>query len=259
MEGFLNEMDDCVYLQRKNLKAERDKCYYFGRYLKDGSLVDWFLNHKQTRSPLLDNFAAFQTQFKAHFGTSDETGLFLQKLCDHTQTGAVHSYISKFHDIISHLELSEQTKISEFHQGLKDELKKALIGVAVPATLEQFEPKVIQIDNDLHEYNLERKNPKSKTSSINLIPSNNHSTTSTSSTSTIPCPIIPGTEVVPMEVNATFQNQIKLTADERKRRIDGKLCMYAGCNIKNTNILAQHKNGCPVKNSIQSSGKGRLA
>ena len=97
-------------------------------------------------------------------------------------------------------------KISKFHQGLKDELKKALIGVTVPATLEQFEPKVIQIDNNLHEYNLERKNLKSKTISINLIPSNNRSTTSTSSTSITPRPIIPGTEVVPMEVNATFQN-----------------------------------------------------
>ena len=196
-------------------------------------------------------------QFKAHFGTSDKTGLFLRKLRNHTQTGAVHSYISKFHDIISHLELSEQTKISEFHRGLKDELKKSLIGVAVPATLEQFKPKVIQIDNDLHEYNLEKKNPKSKTSSINLIPSNYHSTTSTSSTSITPRLIIPGTEVVPMEVNATFQNQIKLTANERKRQINGKLCMYARCNIKNTDILAQHKNGCLVKNSIRSLGKGR--
>ena len=120
VDGFLNEMDDCVYLQRKDLKVERDKCYYFGRYLKDGSLVDWFQNLKHTQSPLLENFAAFQTQFKVHFGTSDKTGLFLWKLQDHTQTGAVHSYISTFHNIISHLELSKQMKISEFHQGLKE-------------------------------------------------------------------------------------------------------------------------------------------
>ena len=45
-EGFLNEMDNCVYLQRKNLKAERDKCYYLERYLKDGFPVDWFSNLK---------------------------------------------------------------------------------------------------------------------------------------------------------------------------------------------------------------------
>ena len=37
VEGFLNEMDNCVYLQRKNLNVERGKCYYFRRYLKDGS------------------------------------------------------------------------------------------------------------------------------------------------------------------------------------------------------------------------------
>ena len=57
-EGFLNEMDDCVYFQRKNL-AERDKCYYFGRCLKDGSPVDWFSNLKQTHSSLLNDFTTF--------------------------------------------------------------------------------------------------------------------------------------------------------------------------------------------------------
>ena len=46
VKGFLNKMDNCVYLQRKNLKVERDKCYYFGRYLKDGSPVNWFSNLK---------------------------------------------------------------------------------------------------------------------------------------------------------------------------------------------------------------------
>ena len=115
-----------------------------------------------------------------------------------------------------HLKPSEQMKISKFHRGLKDELKKSLIGVTVPATLEQFELEVIQINNDLHKYNLERKNLKSKTRSINLISSNNRSTMSTSSTSITPHPIIPGTQVILMEVNATFQNRIKLTTDERK-------------------------------------------
>ena len=67
--------------------------------------------------------------------------------------------------------------------------------------------------------------------------------------------MIPGTEVVPMEIDASFQNQIKLTVKERKRRMDGKLCMYAGCDINDVRILAQHKNGCPTKNNICSSGK----
>ena len=69
-------------------------------------------------------------------------------------------------------------KISEFHQGLKEELKHALIGVTVPVTLKQFELKVIQIDNDLHEYNMEKKNLKTKTSSNNSIPVNSHPSTS---------------------------------------------------------------------------------
>ena len=169
--------------------------------------------------------------------------------------GTVHSYISKFHDIISHLKLSKQTKLSESCQGLKENLKKALIGVTVPATLEQFEPKVIQIDNDLHEYNMERKNPKLKMNSINFNPTNNCSSTSSNST---PHPIIPVTEVIPVEIDASFQNQIKLTTNEGKRQMDGKLCMYTGCNIKDAEILAEHKNSCPIKNVIWSLGKAKF-
>ena len=60
-----------------------------------------------------------------------------------------------------------------------------------------------------------------------------------------------------MEINASFQNQNKLMDDKRKRRMDGKLYMYAGCNIKDARIPAQHKNSYPVKNTIQSLGKVR--
>lgn len=138
-------------------------------------------NLQCTHFPLLNNFTTFQTQFKAHFGTLDETGLFLRKLCNHTQMDMVHSYISKFHNIILHLELSGQTTISKFHWGLNDELKHALIGITVPVTLEQLKPKVIQIDNNLHEYNME-KNLETKTSPNNSIHVNNHPSTSSFST-----------------------------------------------------------------------------
>lgn len=251
VDAFQNEMDNCIFLQRKSLKDDRDKCYYFGRYLKDGSPVDWFTNLKRTNSPLLGDFAAFQADFKSHFGTSDETGLFLRKLDALEQTGAVNTYISKFHDIISHLDLSEQTKIAKFKKGLKDELKKALIGVKVPATLALFEPVVTQIDNDLYEYNLDKKKKNKSPSTY---------TTNTPST-TAPRSLIPGTELVPMEVDAIVQGRMKLTPQERKRRLDGKLCMYAGCDIKDPAILAKHKDGCPVKAANQShslaSGKGK--
>ena len=61
-----------------------------------------------------------------------------------------------------------------------------------------------QIDNDLHEYNMEKKNLKTKTSSNNSIPVNNHP--STSLTSMTPHPMTPRTEVVPIEIDASFQN-----------------------------------------------------
>ena len=52
-----------------------------------------------------------------------------------------------------------------------------------------------------------------------------------------PHPMTPRTEVVPIEIDASFQNWIKLPAKERKRRMDGKLCMYVGCDIEDAGIL----------------------
>ena len=201
MEGFLNKMDNCrgrIWKQRGTIAITLEGTWRMVHLLTGVS------NLQCTHFPLLNNFTTFQTQFKAHFGTLDETGLFLRKLCNHTQMDMVHSYISKFHNIILHLELSGQTTISKFHWGLNDELKHALIGITVPVTLEQLKPKVIQIDNNLHEYNME-KNLKTKTSSNNSIHVNNHP--STSSFSTTHHPMIPGTEVVPMEMMPAFKTK----------------------------------------------------
>ena len=53
-----------------------------------------------------------------------------------------------------------------------------------------------------------------------------------------------------MEIDVTFANQVKLTVVKRKRRIDEKLCMYTGCDIKDAVVLARHKDGCLVKKSL---------
>lgn len=265
VDGFVNEMDDCIFLQRKSFDSERDKCYYFGRYLKDGSPVEWFTNLKRENSSLLDNYDLFLQSFRKHFGTSDETALYLRKLRSLTQTGAVSQYISKFHEIVAHLTMSEQSKIAEFKKGLKDDLKEFLIGKTVPATLQDFEPIVIQVDNDLHEFNLEKKSRSDNKSK------NSNSSTSNKSTHGYVAPKTPfvpyaprasipsGTEVVPMEVDALQPaGRIKLTQEERKRRSDNGLCMYAGCDLKDAKVAKMHESGkdCPVK-IANHSGKGK--
>ena len=118
VKRFLNEIGNCIDLQRKILEVGKDKCNF-----------EWYLRI-------------------AHW------------LIDFQISNVINHHYSKI-----------------YH-------------------LEQFKPRVIQIDNDLHGYYMEKENPKLRDnfSSTNL--TNDWSTTLT--TSTTPCPIILGTGTTPV-------------------------------------------------------------
>lgn len=201
--------------------------------MKDGAPVEWFTNIKRNHSHLLNDFVNFTKAFHTHFGTSDIEGTYLRKLESLRQTGSAAQYIARFHEYSAHLDLSEQTKLVMFKKGLKDATRAALVNTKLPDTLELFEPLVILIDNNLHELDLERKNKNSKTS---IIPNHQRSKSSVPTPSR---PLIPGTETVPMEVDAIKQ-VTKLTVEERKRRIDNDLCLYCGQPL-------HRADNCPTK------------
>lgn len=256
VEGFINEIDDNVFLQRASFADDMDKAYYLGRHLKDGSPVDWFTNLKREQSPLLLDFVALKAAFVTHFGTSNQIGYYLRKIETLQQTGSAASYISSFKDCCAHLDLTEQTKIAKFKKGLKKELKDYLVGVIMPATFALMEPLVLQVDNDLTELNYEikaaGKSNNSNNSSHKSTSSNNFSPfKSASTTAAAPAfPSIPGTEVVPMEVDAIKQT-LKLTKEERKRRMDNNLCLYAGCE-------GHVSENCPIRQAnMEKKGKGK--
>ncbi|KAJ7161537.1 hypothetical protein C8R46DRAFT_1283743 [Mycena filopes] len=69
VEPFLNEIEDCVYIQRFALPTDEDKCRYMGLYMADGSPVEWFANIKRNHSNLLQDF----TQFVAASGKTATT------------------------------------------------------------------------------------------------------------------------------------------------------------------------------------------
>lgn len=164
-------------------------------------------------------------------------------------------YISSFKDCCAHLDLTEQTKIAKFKKGLKKELKDYLVGVKMPATFAQIEPVVLQVDNDLTELNYEikaaGKSSNNNNSSSKSSTNNFSSFKSTSIPAAAPAlPSIPGTEVVPMEVDAIKQT-LKLTKEERQRRMDHNLCLYAGCEDHTSE-------NCPIcQANMDKKGKGK--
>ncbi|KAF5382123.1 hypothetical protein D9615_004195 [Tricholomella constricta] len=115
-------------------------------------------DHTKNIQALLWNFNNFLAAFRKKFTDPSLITTADQRLDQLKQTGSVHYYLTSFMEIASHLDMTEQTKISRFMKGLKPIVKDALVMVVNrPTTLKEWEPLVISIDTNLHQREVERR------------------------------------------------------------------------------------------------------
>ena len=108
--------------------------------------------------------------------------------------------------------MTEQTKINHFMKGLKPVIKDNLVSIIdPPLTLMGWENIIIQVDTNLHQQDLKRKD-ESKGKSSNQKPT--ASTKSVHPTTSTPTILSSTPDVVPMEVDAVQTNRGKLTQEE---------------------------------------------
>lgn len=241
VEHFIYEIENAFRWSPAQFTTDESKACYLGAYLKAGSPFEWLMSVERARPTLILNWAEFKKEFISHFGISDIHGTYLRKLENLSQTGSAAQYFARFHDIVSHLHLTKDSKITYLKRGLKPKVREHLIGKKY-ATLAEYEPIVIHIDNDLFNSKQdERRVP---------VPQFKSTPTPSTSTSTSTFTPIPGTETVPMEVDAT-RTVTHLTADERKRRFTNNLCLYCAG--------AGHRaDACPVKAAkLSALGKAK--
>ncbi|KAF5387625.1 hypothetical protein D9615_000718 [Tricholomella constricta] len=244
---FISEIKRLIEFNASSFPDDHTKVLFVGLNLKDGIPIEWFNHLEHSGSSLLWNFNNFLAAFRKKFADPSLITTADQRLDQLKQTGSVHYYLTSFMEIASHLDMTEQTKISRFMKGLKPIVKDALVMVVNrPTTLEEWEPLVISIDTNLHQREVERRiedklsgGKKKKEKDGNYNTSNsatyvppyakqaNPSSNQPNPTSTA--------DVVPMEIDAVATEpkpsgpRPKLTPEERKRRFDNKLCLYCGC------------------------------
>jgi hypothetical protein len=225
VEPFLNEIEDCVYIQRFALTTEEDKSRYMGHHMGDGSPTEWFTNVKCNSSHLLLDFTLFVSDFRTNFADPNLQSSAMMKLDRLRQTGSAFQYTTKFHQICAHLNMTEETKIDRYKRGLKDAIKDALVPVIPrPTDFKAWEKLVLAIDHNIFERNNEKKHSAKSDSNP---PSTHHNPPSTSSNATSSSS---STETVPMEIDAvrTGTPRGKLTSEEREARFKNNLCLYCG-------------------------------
>jgi hypothetical protein len=219
---FLSEVNRIIQFNSVSFPTDNHKVLFLALYLNDGIPVEWFNHLEKIASPLLHTWDRFLDEFKKKFSDPRLIQTAEYKLDRLVQTGSAHSYLTRFIEISSHLDMTEQTKISRFMKGLKPAIKDNLVSIINrPQTLHGWENIVIQVDANIHQRDIEKREESGKKP---VKPS-----TDSSSTTDISTPV--NSDVVPMEIDAIQTSSAprgKLTQAERDHRIKNNLCLYCG-------------------------------
>jgi hypothetical protein len=229
-------------------------------FFGSGSPRQWYNSVKLSQPHLLNDFSLFCQQFKSHFGNPNVASEATRKIQDLEQTGSAAAYSARFHELVVHVKWNDEVKIHFFYQNLKTSVKDMIANTKVndqPTDFKQYSDWVIDIDNRIHDRELERK-AETKSTKQKSTPSYNNSTPRHSSTpSYVPPP--PSTSSAlppgePMEIDASKTSKFSkargpLTTEEKERRRKNKLCMYCG----GSNHFAD---SCP---NMSEAAKKRLA
>ena len=229
---FLSEVNRIIQFNSVSFPTDNHKVIFLALYLHDGIPIEWFNHLEKAGSPLLHNWSRFVDEFKKKFSDPRLIQTAEHKLDRLVQTSSAHSYLTRFIEISSHLDMTEQTKISRFMKGLKPAIKDNLVSIINrPRTLHGWEDIIIQVDANIHQREIEKREESGKKPGKPTIDSSPPSTT-------VALPATP--DVVPMEVDAVQTSSAprgRLTQAEREYRIKNKLCLYCG---KPGHVVADH-------------------
>ena len=244
-------------------------------FLKSGRPSEWYTAIEKHKPEILDDFEHLLANFKKHFESSSLKSQMQRRLYAIEQTGSCSDYTALFYDIISHLDLTEETKILHYKRGLKQTIREGIAINPIPlTTLDALQKRAILIDDELHDLSLDnrlrdKKNGKNghsqqsnnRHNSNHFVPAQQPRASETPSASNEPVPMdIDALKAAakPAAAAANSQKRGKLTPEERETRIKNGLCLYCGKKghvVNNCHAAAAKKSssGSPSGNSKTDS------
>jgi hypothetical protein len=126
VDMFIHEIQGAWKLQCTSLITEDEKITYLATYLGSGAPKKWFTLIEKAKPHLLTNSETLLNNFKTHFGDSNIAATSLFKLQRLRQTNMCSAYCAKFTKLLAHVDLSKQTQIHYFKEGLKPDVHDAL-------------------------------------------------------------------------------------------------------------------------------------
>lgn len=161
VEAFLDEITNNIYLQRRTLSSDYERSIFLSLYLADGNPKSWYQAIRSSNPTLLNDFNALIKDFRSHFGDSDLESTAYRKIKALRQTGSCAAYASRFRELVVYLDWTDKSKIAAFREGLKDSVRDLLITVRPkPTIFDEFVKICVEIDNAVHENELDKRHAK---------------------------------------------------------------------------------------------------
>lgn len=213
--GFVNQIQLVTFLQPQRYPTDESRVGLVGTLLT-GQALSWFAPLFEKRSPILNNFDMFLAAFAEAFGEHDKVRWATTKIRSLRQgTQSASVYASDFRQLACDINWDEEALMSQFHWGLRDDVKDLLLSLPDPQTLSEAISQAVKCDNRLFQ---RRQDQRSWTSS------KAYSTSSHTAASTKVSSINSGVEDMQIDA-ARFK---PLTPQEKKRRFEENLCLYCG-------------------------------
>jgi hypothetical protein len=149
-----------LHMENKGITGDDARVRFIGGHLK-GSAWDWFEPYARERNTkpkaewsdrTMSVLASYKTLSKAMtqvFGDIDERKTAARKLQQLRQTSSVREYITEFQKITANLEWDEEALEDKFLEGLKPNIREALIFFTTdPDSLEELFERAQKIDRE---------------------------------------------------------------------------------------------------------------
>jgi len=213
--GFVNQIRLITALQPDRYPTEESRVGLVGTLLT-GQALSWFAPLFEKRSPILNNFETFLEAFAEAFSEHDKARWATTKIRSLRQgTRSASVYASDFRQLACDINWDEEALMSQFHWGLKDDVKDLLLTLPDPQTLSEAISQAVRCDNRLFQ---RRQDQYSGTSSRQL--TTRYAPTISANS------VRSNSEVEDMQIDSV---RVKpLTLEEKKRRMEEGLCLYCG-------------------------------
>lgn len=217
-KSFLMQVQLVFDAQAHIYNTDAKKIRYAASFCRD-SAWEWFQGHIESKTfeAAGVTYSTFTDRLLKDYGEVDTHHESLRKLRKLSQKGPCSKYTTDFNILANRTQLNDAAKMDEFRRGLKENVKDMLVNMTRPQNLGVLQQQAVDADYRIYERLSEKKYDG------HVKPSNSTNTQQTHQTATGP---------TPMQVDAQQVGQRRgpLTAEEKQRRRDNKLCLYCGGN-----------------------------